>query len=596
MQDLTPALLHAVLQFLPCREQLSLRGAAAAFNTAVSVYSRDEALEELAHLSEAMPECIFCFAPPGMVRLPSLMHNARRAHSAVSRIAWIFRKEEPLFARLRTFEYFVGALARGSPAALSPPPHWRELLRLFCAGAPAVVWPSASPMSEVALAWCAAVCPDCIFTDTTQTLDSMEAVSPLPDNCETAPLQGNSAVSPWIIAHWLVSLGPLILPHDHRSASAPWKELVETVRVGYQPAFKPGRGYSSSSYHFRTAVPPPPRVALAPPSGTGDAQNGFTVELRQARDFEVLPTEHTAAVYARILIGEAVSFAAHRSSPFAFWYDASLLTSEGPSRRPFGPDEFTLKSLLNQTSAPPVRLESHHPGTFGGVRTVTLPSKGLVEIRGESFLGAPELREIIGLDRCRWLRQNTRGSLAGNAIESIDLSGCTSLASIAQDCFGRCPYLTRVVLPASLVTIEGGAFAFCEALEHVDFSRCTQLANVDGRAFVRCNGMKVLDLSRCAAMTNMSECFQACRDLCTVIMPPGIKVIGPYTLSNCVNLTTVDFSRCKSLQRIHDDAFGSNPHMSVLGLESSDAAIPQSILARSTSFNLEKVAPTVATP
>jgi hypothetical protein len=218
-----------------------------------------------------------------------------------------------------------------------------------------------------------------------------------------------------------------------------------------------------------------------------------------------------------------------------------------------------------------------------------------VEIRGESFLGAPELREIIGLDRCRWLRLITRGSFAGIAIESIDLSGCTSLASIAHDCFGRCPYLTRVVLPASLVTIEGGAFAFCEALEHVDFSRCTQLANVDGRAFARCNAMKVLDFSRCAAMTTMSACFQACRDLCAVIMPPGIKVIGPYTLSNCVNLTTVDFSRCKSLQRIHDDAFGSNPHMSVLGLESSDAAIPQSILARSTSFKLEKSVPAVAT-
>ncbi len=141
-------------------------------------------------------------------------------------------------------------------------------------------------------------------------------------------------------------------------------------------------------------------------------------------------------------------------------------------------------------------------------------------------------------------------------LKEVDFSQCTDLEEIGKNAFNDCKSLERVVLPASLKFIKDSAFYGCENLKEVDFSQCTHLEEIGDHSFDRCENLERVDFSQCTHLEEIGErSFLYCGSIERVALPPSLKSIKDSAFSHCKNLKEIDFSQCTHLEEIGSSAF-----------------------------------------
>lgn len=97
--------------------------------------------------------------------------------------------------------------------------------------------------------------------------------------------------------------------------------------------------------------------------------------------------------------------------------------------------------------------------------------------------------------------------------------------------------ISEIVIPASVKTIKGSAFAECKNLKKVVFES-DRLDEIDG-CFQGCSALQSITLPRYVG-TVSEEMFNRCTNLTSVQLPENLKELPAQTFSACTKLTTIN--------------------------------------------------------
>ena len=185
------------------------------------------------------------------------------------------------------------------------------------------------------------------------------------------------------------------------------------------------------------------------------------------------------------------------------------------------------------------------------LETVVFPNN-IVAIERSAFKGCTALENItwstglqyIGLDINV---DKDNGCFQGcTSLETVDLSGCTSLEVLGRAAFNGTTALQTLSLPSSLEVIGGEAF-HGSGLPSVDLSGCTSLEALRFECFEDCASLESVTLPSGGTLTFLgNDAFHSCTSLGAIDMSEctGITEFQSYdgkykTFNNCTSLKTV---------------------------------------------------------
>ncbi len=132
---------------------------------------------------------------------------------------------------------------------------------------------------------------------------------------------------------------------------------------------------------------------------------------------------------------------------------------------------------------------------------------------------------------------------------------------IGQDAFKDNQNVRKIVIPASVIEIQEGAFENCSALEEVYFvSNNHRETYVNGQkvvdttidwadltlifkgAFLNCKNLKTVDLTNVKTITVAQDCFVGCTSLSEIKKMSNIGTIYHRAFQGCTSLSEVDIS------------------------------------------------------
>lgn len=128
---------------------------------------------------------------------------------------------------------------------------------------------------------------------------------------------------------------------------------------------------------------------------------------------------------------------------------------------------------------------------------------------------------------------NTLHEMTFRSLKTIDLKGVKNITNLFEDCFANATKLQNITLPSTLVTIEAGAFAGCEALANVTFEQGSQLKTIKSSAFI--------------------DCFS----LTSIEMPASLEIIEIDAFNGCEALELVNMSACTQVKKIEECVFSN---------------------------------------
>ena len=123
------------------------------------------------------------------------------------------------------------------------------------------------------------------------------------------------------------------------------------------------------------------------------------------------------------------------------------------------------------------------------------------------------------------------GAFENSKIESISFEDGINLLTLGYRAFYNAKNLTKVSIPASVVSIDYYAFAECRNLETVTFAEDNLLTGIYEGAFLNCISLK------------------------NIIIPDSIVEISDYAFYGCSSLTRLPFSKTATVKGIYDYAF-----------------------------------------
>lgn len=131
-------------------------------------------------------------------------------------------------------------------------------------------------------------------------------------------------------------------------------------------------------------------------------------------------------------------------------------------------------------------------------------------------------------------------------ITADDLAGAIWLGSSA---FRQCEKLRKVTLPDTVDSLGDNCFCECKALEEIDLNKIT---NVEANAFSACVSLMEVVIPEGVIWVG-SHAFEKCTNLKKVTW--AINTYGLYNgcFSNCTSLESVDFSKCKEVEAMHNN-------------------------------------------
>ena len=127
--------------------------------------------------------------------------------------------------------------------------------------------------------------------------------------------------------------------------------------------------------------------------------------------------------------------------------------------------------------------------------------------------------------------------------------GITAISDNAIFC--NIEELTKVVLPASLVTIGAGAFLGCSSLTSINLP--DSITSIGKDAFSGCSSLTSINLPD--SITSIGEnAFRGCRSLTSINLPDNIATIGAGAFGYCRSL---DESTIQKIESITSGAYWS---------------------------------------
>ena len=148
--------------------------------------------------------------------------------------------------------------------------------------------------------------------------------------------------------------------------------------------------------------------------------------------------------------------------------------------------------------------------------------------------------------------------------------------------FYGCSSLTSIIIPSSVTSIGQSAFNRCPNLKTVTFEAGSQVTSIGETAFTYCLDLTSINIPE--RVTSIGEsAFYNCTSLINVTIPSSVTTIGTYVFAYCSSLQTVTFEEGSQLTSIGESAFGSCSSLTRINIPSSVNSIGEDafILCRS---------------
>ena len=123
------------------------------------------------------------------------------------------------------------------------------------------------------------------------------------------------------------------------------------------------------------------------------------------------------------------------------------------------------------------------------------------------------------------------GAFENTSLSEIGFEEGINLLTLGYRAFYNAENLTRISVPASVVSIDYYAFAECENLVEVEFAEDNKLTGIYEGAFLNCTSLK------------------------NIVIPDSIVEISDYAFYGCRSLTELPVSETSELKGIYDYAF-----------------------------------------
>ena len=179
---------------------------------------------------------------------------------------------------------------------------------------------------------------------------------------------------------------------------------------------------------------------------------------------------------------------------------------------------------------------------FTSLESVTIPSS-VLDIERNAFGTCRALTDITFGDSAK-VRSIGASAFEGTAIESLDLSGLSSLTEIGDGAFQRNASLESVSIPAKVETVGFEAFNSCSSLSTITVPEGSMLVSLGEKAF-NDTALTSVDLSNATRLSSIGEsAFGSCESLTSVTLADnfGGDATGAFTGSTSLTSVTVGSS------------------------------------------------------
>ena len=110
----------------------------------------------------------------------------------------------------------------------------------------------------------------------------------------------------------------------------------------------------------------------------------------------------------------------------------------------------------------------------------------------------------------------------------------------------------NIVIPEGVTVIAAGTCSYFEELENLTLP--STLVTIEKSAFENCPKLKTVDFTRCKHLKEIGEnAFAYCKKLLNIVLPDSVKFIGQEAFANCRALRLVVLPA--SLEKLEDDVF-----------------------------------------
>jgi len=167
--------------------------------------------------------------------------------------------------------------------------------------------------------------------------------------------------------------------------------------------------------------------------------------------------------------------------------------------------------------------------------------------------------------------QSTLITCPGGRVGSVTIPD--GVAVIGYEAFAWCTFLSGIEIPASVASIEDGAFAACGSLTSITVPQ--GVTNIGRYAFASCPGLSEVTIAtgvanllegafyKCPSLTSITipgsvasvgrEAFSLCSGLTNAVFLTGVGAVEKQAFYECTSLATVTIP--KSVTRIGEEAF-----------------------------------------
>ena len=180
--------------------------------------------------------------------------------------------------------------------------------------------------------------------------------------------------------------------------------------------------------------------------------------------------------------------------------------------------------------------------------------EGITTIPSQLFSGMSSLVRVILPASLRTIEPE---AFAGSPVESVLVTH--GLEKLGHKAFIGCANLKKIELPASLAQLGSWAFCGCRSLESVVIKG--SVPSIGERTFWDCSSLKSCVLPS-SVRTIDKNAFMDCGALESIVLPDELTEIGEFAFSGCKRLRSVSipegvttigkqaFFRCSSLRRV----------------------------------------------